>query len=216
MILQAKKISKFYGETEILSEIDIEIEASTFFGISGASGCGKTTLLSILALLDRANSGQLLLKGRDITNLSREEASDIRNMEYGFIFQSYNMLMHLNVMENVILPFEYGVRMEKKRIEKIASFWLERVGMLGYRDKMIHTLSGGQQQRVAIARALVRNPDIIFADEPTGNLDDKNSLLVLDILKELAHDNHKSVIMVSHDREALEYCDRVFELDRDA
>ncbi|NEW61156.1 ABC transporter ATP-binding protein [Sulfurovum sp. bin170] len=213
MILQGINISKSYGEIEVLSDINIEVEASTFYGISGASGCGKTTLLSILALLDRADSGRVLLKGRDITTVSREEASYIRNAQYGFIFQSYNMLMHLNVMENVLLPFEYGLRAEGD-IEKIASLWLERVGMLNYRDKKIHTLSGGEQQRVAIARALIRNPDIIFADEPTGNLDAKNSATILDILQDISKEKDKSVIMVSHDKDALNYCDKILQLDK--
>ena len=213
MILEGRNITKSYGEIEVLSDINIKVKSSEFYGISGPSGCGKTTLLSILALLDRADSGSLILKGRDISSLSREEFADIRNAQYGFIFQSYNMLMHLSVMENVLLPFEYGIPI-KDDIEKKALLLLDRVGMKRYKDKKIYTLSGGEQQRVAIARALIRNPDIIFADEPTGNLDSKNSAMVLQLLQEIASQKDKSVIMVSHDMNALEYCTDVLVLEK--
>ena len=213
MILEGKNISKSYGDTTVLSDVNIKVKASEFFGISGPSGCGKTTLLSILALLDRADFGSLILKGKDISSLSREESANIRNAQYGFIFQSYNMLMHLTVMQNTLLPFEYGTPI-KDNIEKIAIEWLDRVGMRKYRDKRIHTLSGGEQQRVAIARALIRNPDIIFADEPTGNLDAKNSAIVLELLQEISRQKDKSVIMVSHDMNALKYCSDMLVLEK--
>ena len=213
MILRAENISKSYGKTKVLEQINIEVESSTFYGISGVSGCGKSTLLAILALLDRADKGELFLKGKNISKLSKKEASFIRNEQYGFVFQSYNTLMHLSVLENVLLPFEYGLPFHENP-KKIALSWLERVGMLAYKDKKVSTLSGGEQQRVAIARALVRNPDIVFADEPTGNLDSENSLLVLNILEEIAQEQDKSVIMVSHDSTALSYCTQLLALEK--
>ena len=213
MILEAINISKSYGDVRVLSDINMQIHASEFYGISGPSGCGKTTFLSILALLDRADSGSLILNGKDISFLSKEESANIRNAQYGFIFQSYNMLMHLSVIQNILLPFEYGIPI-KDDIEKIALQWLDKVGMQKYKDKKVHTLSGGEQQRVAIARALIRNPDIIFADEPTGNLDAKNSAIVLELLQDISNQKDKSVIMVSHDINALKYCSDILVLQK--
>jgi ABC-type lipoprotein export system ATPase subunit len=213
MILEAKEINKSYGSTKVLSNINLKIEKAQFYGVSGPSGCGKTTLLSILALLDKPDSGTLILKGQNITSITKDEAAYIRNSQYGFIFQAYNMLMHLSVLDNILLPFEYGT-LVKDDVEKKALFWLKKVGLGDYKNKKIFTLSGGEQQRVAIARALIRDPDIVFADEPTGNLDAKNSHIVLQILKQISQEENKSVIMVSHDSHALKYCDKILTLDK--
>ena len=184
-------------ETHALSGVHLEIQNGEFLSIAGPSGCGKSTLLSILGLLDSPTEGNYLINTQAVANLSLSDRTRIRNREIGFIFQAFNLIGDLTVYENVELPLTYrsmasGER--KKRVQEV----LERVGMAHRMKHYPSQLSGGQQQRVAVARALVGQPSILLADEPTGNLDSKNSEAVVDLLRQL-HREGATICMVTHD-----------------
>jgi putative ABC transport system ATP-binding protein len=185
-------------ETHALAGIYLELRAGEYVAIAGPSGCGKSTLLSILGLLDSPSAGKYLLKGQQVELLSRAERARIRNREIGFIFQSFNLIGDLTVVENVELPLTYRRGMSAAERRKRAVESLERVGM-GHRKRHFpNQLSGGQQQRVAVARALVGSPSILLADEPTGNLDSRNGEAVMELLSDL-HLTGATICMVTHD-----------------
>jgi putative ABC transport system ATP-binding protein len=185
-------------ETHALAGIYLELRAGEYVAIAGPSGCGKSTLLSILGLLDSPSAGKYLLKGQQVELLSRAERARIRNREIGFIFQSFNLIGDLTVVENVELPLTYRRGMSAAERRKRAVESLERVGM-GHRKRHFpNQLSGGQQQRVAVARALVGSPSILLADEPTGNLDSRNGEAVMELLSDL-HRTGATICMVTHD-----------------
>src|SRR5580658_1020832 len=184
-------------ETHALDGVHVEIGQGEFLAIAGPSGCGKSTLLSILGLLDSPTEGSYRLKDEPVAGLSLSARTEIRNREIGFIFQAFNLIGDLNVFENVELPLTYrsmpGAE-RKRRVQEV----LERVGMAHRMKHYPSQLSGGQQQRVAVARALVGSPSILLADEPTGNLDSKNSEAVVDLLRQL-HREGATICMVTHD-----------------
>ncbi len=212
MILNAKNIVKSYENKLVLSKFNLAVSKGEFLGIIGPSGSGKSTLLSILATLDVPDDGELIFNNTNILKLNKNQISNIRNEEFGFIFQHSNMLMHLNVRDNIALPFYYGKYFDESHIQTKVDTLLSKVGLNGFGENEVKFLSGGEQQRAAIARALIKNPKIIFADEPTGNLDEKNSRKVLDMLKALVVDENKTIIIVTHDPLVIEYCTRVIEL----
>ena len=187
-IIEVSKLSKIYKteamETVALDKISFSIEKGEFIAIMGPSGSGKSTLMHILGALDTPTSGTYLLDGKNVGNLSDDELADIRNKKIGFVFQAFNLLPRISVLQNVMIPMSYaGYSLDKRN--ELAEKYLKMVG-LG--NRMHHTsnqISGGQQQRVAIARALVHNPSVILADEPTGNLDPALSLEILDFLKKI-------------------------------
>ncbi len=184
-------------ETHALSNIHLEIQEGEYVSIAGPSGCGKTTLLSILGLLDTPTSGEYWLNGKEVANLSFSDRARIRNREIGFIFQAFNLIGDLTVFENVELPLVYrGVSSAERKTRTLEA--LERVGMAHRTKHYPSQLSGGQQQRVAVARAVVGKPSILLADEPTGNLDSKNSEAVMGLLDEL-HGEGATICMVTHD-----------------
>jgi putative ABC transport system ATP-binding protein len=184
-------------ETHALSNIHLEIREGEYVSIAGPSGCGKTTLLSILGLLDTPTSGEYWLNTKEVANLSFSDRARIRNREIGFIFQAFNLIGDLTVYENVELPLVYrGVSSSERKQRALES--LERVGMAHRTKHYPSQLSGGQQQRVAVARAVVGKPSILLADEPTGNLDSKNSEAVMGLLDEL-HAEGATICMVTHD-----------------
>src|SRR5438309_10222435 len=197
-------------ETHALSGIHLDIRPGEYMSIAGPSGCGKTTLLSILGLLDTPSDGSYSLKGHEVANLSFADRARIRNLEIGFIFQSFNLIGDLTVFENVELPLTYrGMRAAERRERSQKA--LERVGM-GHRAKHLPSqLSGGQQQRVAVARALVGEPSILLADEPTGNLDSRNGDAVMELLRDL-HRNGSTICMVTHDPRFARHADRSVRL----
>ncbi len=200
-VIKLDNISKVFLtdelETHALSDVSLEIEDGEFVAINGPSGCGKSTLLSILGLLDKPTSGNYSLGGREVANLSQAEMAKIRNREVGFIFQSFNLIGDLSVYENVELPLTYrGMKSSHRR--NLAEEALEKVGMAHRMKHLPSQLSGGQQQRVAVARALAGKPQILLADEPTGNLDSKNGEAVMDLLKDL-NDEGATICMVTHD-----------------
>jgi len=212
MRLVAKNIYKSYKDVKVLKNLNLMAQMGEFISIVGTSGSGKSTLLSILATLDRADSGDIFLNDINLNTLNNRELSKVRNSEFGFIFQSSNMIMHLNVKENITLPFLYSDNTPKDLDFRVSSL-LQMLNLSNYENKKINQLSGGEQQRVAIARALINNPSIIFADEPTGNLDLGNTKIILKTLKALSKEG-KIVIVVTHDSTVKNYSDRVIELEK--
>jgi putative ABC transport system ATP-binding protein len=197
-------------ETHALSGVSFEIYKGDYVSISGPSGCGKSTLLSILGLLDSPSSGEYILNGRSVSRLGTGERARIRNREIGFIFQAFNLIGDLTVLENVELPLSYrGIAPSARR--KKAREALERVGMQHRMKHYPSQLSGGQQQRVAVARALGGEPSILLADEPTGNLDSANGEQVMELLREL-HLQGSTICMVTHDPRYAAYAGRTIHM----
>jgi putative ABC transport system ATP-binding protein len=197
-------------ETHALSGIHLEIRNGEYVSIVGPSGCGKTTLLSILGLLDTPSEGKYILNTKEVSDLSFSERARIRNQEIGFIFQAFNLIGDLTVYENVELPLTYRGMPAKERKERVQEA-LERVGMSHRMKHYPSQLSGGQQQRVAVARAVVGKPSILLADEPTGNLDSRNSESVMELLEEL-HKEGATICMVTHDPRFARYAGRSIHL----
>ena len=197
-------------DTWALREVSLEVKEGEFVAIMGPSGCGKSTLLNIMGLLDTPTEGSYTLGGKDVSKLTERERTSLRKGTIGFVFQSFNLIDDLDVYENVELPLLYmGVpaKERKKRVGEI----LDRMAMSHRRKHFPCQLSGGQQQRVAIARAVVGEPKIILADEPTGNLDSKNSKEVMDLLCEL-HQQGTTIVMVTHSQHNASYADRIINL----
>jgi putative ABC transport system ATP-binding protein len=201
--IKMTNISKIFEtqelETHALRSIDLEINAGDYVSISGPSGCGKSTLLSILGLLDMPSGGEFYIEGINVTDLSLDEAAEIRNSKIGFIFQSFNLIDELSVFDNVALTLRYSKdKLSDEAIKKRVNECLELVAMSHRVSHKPNQLSGGQQQRIAIARALVANPAILLVDEPTGNLDSKSGDQVMDVLEKL-NENGTTICMVTHD-----------------
>jgi putative ABC transport system ATP-binding protein len=197
-------------ETHALAGVHLEIKVGEFLAIAGPSGCGKSTLLSILGLLDSPTDGTYILNNQPVANLSLSDRTRIRNREIGFIFQAFNLIGDLTVFENVELPLTYRSMASAERKQRVQQV-LERVGMAHRMKHYPSQLSGGQQQRVAVARALVGQPSILLADEPTGNLDSKNSEAVMDLLRQL-HGEGATICMVTHDPRFAGVADRSIHL----
>ena len=213
-LIKVENLHKIYnpGENEVraLDGIDLEIGKGEFVAIIGHSGSGKSTLMNMLGCLDVPSSGNYFLNGHDVSKLTDNQLSDIRNKEIGFIFQGFNLIANLDAVENVELPLIYrGLGKQKRR--RIAVEALKKVG-LGTRMKHKPSeLSGGQQQRVAVARAIAAQPPIVLADEPTGNLDSASSMEILDILKQL-HAENRTVILITHDNDIAKQAKRVIRI----
>jgi putative ABC transport system ATP-binding protein len=197
-------------ETHALSNINLDIRKGDYISITGPSGCGKSTLLSILGLLDTPSDGKYVLDGISVGNLSLSDRASIRNREVGFIFQSFNLIGDLTIYENVELPLMYR-GMDSSERKKSVFEALERVGMAHRAKHLPSQLSGGQQQRVAVARAVCGQPNILLADEPTGNLDSTNGEAVMEIMTEL-HRAGATICMVTHDSHYARYADRIVHL----
>lgn len=202
-VLTMRNIAKVFEteamETHALKSINLEIKKGDYVSISGPSGCGKSTLLSIMGLLDMPTSGEYFIQGHDVSQLSLDQAAELRNSTIGFIFQSFNLIDQLSVFDNVALPLRYHAdKPNKATIKQRVLACLEQVGLSHRVDHKPNQLSGGQQQRVAIARALVAQPAILLVDEPTGNLDSKSGDKVIEVLAEL-HKAGTTICMVTHD-----------------
>lgn len=211
-LLEIKNLTKDYKNedvvTPVLHGVSFGIGAGEFVAIMGPSGSGKSTLMHILGFLDRPTSGHYLFEGKDTVTFSDEELATIRNERVGFVFQSFNLLARTTVLDNVKLPLLYG---SKKNQDALARKALEAVG-LGHRlDFYTNQISGGEKQRVAIARALVGDPAVIFADEPTGNLDSKSGNTVMSILQRL-NDEGKTIILVTHEMDTAEHAKRLIRV----
>jgi putative ABC transport system ATP-binding protein len=213
-ILQAIDLCREFGQGEAtvkaLAGVTVDFPEARFTAIMGPSGSGKSTLMHVLAGLDRPTSGTVRLAGVDLTELGDRELTQLRRDRIGFIFQTFNLLPVLNAEENILLPLSIAGR-------KPDAEWLDRlIDTVGIRDRLSHRpaeMSGGQQQRVAVARALISRPSVVFADEPSGNLDSKSSGDVLDLLRHAVDDFGQTVVMVTHDAHAASYADRLLLLD---
>ncbi len=214
-VLRTRRLGKTYFgkvETPVLFDINIEIARGHFTALIGPSGSGKSTLLNCLGLLDPPTSGEIDFDGQLITAADVNELASFRNQHIGFIFQFHYLLPEFSAFENVLLPCWIRGGRPSPETEREAMRILERIGMGPYREKAVYELSGGQQQRVAIARALVNRPKLIFADEPTGNLDRESGRAVLGLMGELNRESHISLVMVTHDREVALQADHIYEL----
>jgi putative ABC transport system ATP-binding protein len=213
-IISVKNLIKTYGngevETRVLRGLNLEIESGEFLAIMGKSGAGKSTLLYQISLLDRPTEGEIIVDGVDILALSEDERTDFRLKHLGYIFQDYALVPELNALENVIIPLLMeGVSEEEAKRRGLES--LKELGLDGKAGNRPNQLSGGEQQRVSIARAIVQNPQILFADEPTANLDSASSNAVIESLKRL-HEKGQTIVMVTHEEEYTISCDRVIYL----
>ena len=210
-LIELNEVSKVYGfgdaTTLALDEVSLSVEKGEFIAVMGPSGCGKTTLMNVIALLDRPSHGTYLLDGRHASHLRPGQQAKLRRDRIGFVFQFYNLLPRLNVLENVALPLAYK-DMTPVRRNKRAGDLLERVGLSDREYFMPRHLSGGQAQRAAIARALINNPGILIADEPTGNLDSHDSKVVMELLADI-HRQGNTVLLVTHNPELTRYANRV-------
>lgn len=213
-MITLEKLTKVYRteeiETAALNEVSFHISKGEFLSIMGPSGCGKSTLLNMLGMLDRAESGSYKFLDHEITELNKKERSKIRTKHVGFIFQNFNLIDELTVFENVELPLIYNRTPPKERKEQVDNI-LERIGILHRAKHFPQQLSGGQQQRVAVARALINRPDLILADEPTGNLDSSNGNEVMELLCEL-NDAGTTIVMVTHSAHDASYSNRIINL----
>jgi len=212
LLVSAKGISKSFQGRKVLDDIDIEIKKSEIIAISGASGAGKTTLLNILSTLDKPDkntNSSLIIDGENIFNLSNTDLSKLRNTKIGFVFQFHELIPELNVMENICLP---GWIKNDSKVADNANSLITYFGLDKLKNKKPNTLSGGEKQRAAIARAMINSPKIIFADEPTGNLDSTNSKILFDIFFKLRDDYDCSIVIVTHNPENAKKCDRKLQI----
>ncbi|MEM7209654.1 MAG: ABC transporter ATP-binding protein [Pseudomonadota bacterium] len=216
-VIEAKKISRRFStyRQDVLAvpEVSLCIDAGDLFLLTGPSGSGKSTLLNILSTLDTPSTGDVILNGTHLSSCSDDDLAAIRNEQYGFVFQTPHLIPHQSVLENVLLPTLYGNEIKPKDAKTRALELLDYVGLIDAMDHYPATLSGGELQRVVFARALIRQPDVIFADEPTGSLDADNSHRLLELLKDQAGSG-KVVVMATHDRVAMSYATRSISLDK--
>lgn len=211
-LIKLNKICKEYINedvvTKVLYDIDLQIDEGEFVAIMGPSGSGKSTLMHILGFLDKPTCGEYLYKGKNVSNLSEDELAEIRNKEVGFVFQAFNLLVRTSVFDNVKLPMLYtGKKIDKNKV--IAA--IKSVGLFHRINNLSNQLSGGEKQRVAIARALVNDPALIFADEPTGNLDSKSGKQIMEILQDL-NDAGKTIILVTHEQYTATHAKRIIKI----
>ena len=211
-VIQLEDIQKVYhtGEVDVhaVRGVTLKIEKGEFVAIMGASGSGKSSLMNILGCLDRATGGRYLLDGRDVSRLSRNELADLRNQKLGFVFQNFNLLSRTSAIENVELPLFYSKKVYSSReSKKMARDALAIVGLSGRADHHPSQLSGGQQQRVAIARSLINSPEVLFADEATGNLDSKTSVEIMGVIQNL-NEKGITIVMVTHELDIAQYAKR--------
>ena len=212
-VIEARNLTKTYTiaerEIRVLDNVSLTVAAGEFLVIEGSSGSGKTTLLSLLSGLDKPSSGRVLVEEKDITDTSEDDLAPLRNESIGFVFQSFHLVPSLTALENVMFPAE--LKRDPRASDKAADL-LNRVGMLNRSTNYPHQLSGGEMQRVAMCRAVINNPKIIFADEPTGNLDSENGKAVLELLLEFQKERRTTLILVTHSAEIAKIADRMIVL----
>ena len=213
-ILEAKNLKKYYGKepniTKALDGVSLAVEQGEFVSIIGTSGSGKSTLLNMLGGLDVPDSGDIIIRGKKIARMSDEQLSVFRRRNIGFVFQNYNLVPILNVYQNIVLPIELdGNQVDRGYVEKI----IRMLHLEGKLDNLPNNLSGGQQQRVAIARALASKLAIILADEPTGNLDSRTSLEVMELLKMTSKEFEQTLVMITHNPEIAQVADRMIRIE---
>lgn len=216
VVLQAQKINKYFHDPltlQVLKEVSFTINRGEFVSVIGKSGCGKSTLLYILSTMDTDYEGELFIDGVNMRGRKESELAKVRNEKIGFVFQFHYLLNEFSVLRNVMLPGLKLGRYTEQEVEHRAMEKLKILGIAQEAGKMANQLSGGQKQRVAIARALINDPLIIMGDEPTGNLDKKNSTIVFDIFKELSSEFGQTLLIVTHDNEFAHSTDRIIEME---
>ncbi len=216
-ILTLKNINKTYGlntknPTQVLFDLSLGIEEKSFNAIIGQSGSGKSTLLNIIGTLDKPTSGEVLFNGKKLNEYTKDELADFRNQSIGFIFQFHYLLPEFTALENVLMPYRISKKEVTKEILDRAHELLEIVGLKEFENNLANNLSGGQQQRVAIARSLINHPQIILADEPTGNLDSDTTENIYQLLREINRTLETTFIIITHDRHIAEKTDRIIEV----
>jgi lipoprotein-releasing system ATP-binding protein len=216
-ILRLEKVCKSYNvglptETEVLHDIDLRLQRGEFLALMGPSGSGKSTLLNIVGLLDRPSSGRLLIKGRDTGALGDTAITHLRGHTIGFVFQYHLLISAFTARENVMMPMLVDRGFPAPELEERASGLLAQVGLERFGDNLANNMSGGQQQRVAVARALAMNPDLVLADEPTGNLDTKSANGVFELMRDVNRSSGTSFLLVTHNLELAQRCDRIIEV----
>lgn len=213
-LLEAIGVTKTYARTdappvEALRGLDLRLDKGDFLALTGPSGCGKSTLLTVLSGLDLPTSGRIMFAGRDLTTTPEDDLAEIRNREIGFVFQAFHLVPSMTALENVSFPAELS---GDPRAQQRARDLLARVGLTARAESFPHQLSGGEKQRVAICRALINQASLIFADEPTGNLDSENGHQIMELLIELRREHGSSLVLVSHSPEVVQLADRVVTL----
>ena len=216
-ILRLEKVCKAYNvglqtEVEVLHDIDLTLVHGEFLALMGPSGSGKSTLLNLVGLLDRPTSGRLLIKGRDTAALGDTEITHLRGHTIGFVFQYHLLISAFTARENIMMPLLVDHGFPSAEIEARASRLLAQVGLEKFGDNLANNMSGGQQQRVAVARALAMNPDLVLADEPTGNLDSKSAHSVFELMRQVNRELGTSFLLVTHNIELARRCDRIIEV----
>jgi lipoprotein-releasing system ATP-binding protein len=216
-ILRLEKVCKTYNvglptQSEVLHDIDLELDHGEFLALMGPSGSGKSTLLNIVGLLDRPTSGRLSIKGRDTAALGDAEITHLRGHTIGFVFQYHLLISAFTARENVMMPMLVDRGFSSAEIEARADRLLAQVGLEKFADNLANNMSGGQQQRVAVARALAMSPDLVLADEPTGNLDSKSADAVFQLMRQVNRDSGTSFLLVTHNMELARRCDRIIEV----
>lgn len=210
--LEAKNLQKRYSDgTEALRGVSLSVEEGEFLAVMGPSGSGKSTLLHILGFLDRQTEGQYIFNHRQFSEMTDDEVAHIRNEEMGFVFQMFNLLPKTSVLDNVKLPLIYS-GVPKGMWDNLARSAIDSVGLSSRLHSLSSTLSGGEKQRVAIARALVRKPKIIFADEPTGNLDTKSGQAIMEIFEKLNNEHGHTIILITHETTTAEHAERIIHI----
>ena len=212
-VISVRNLVKTYvvGEVEVraLRGVSIDVQGGEFVAVTGPSGSGKSTLMHILGCLDRPTSGQYILDGQDVSQMSKDQLAEVRNQKIGFVFQGFNLLSRTSALDNVELPLLYRSKMKTSERRRLAMESLAAVGLDKRADHHPNQLSGGQQQRVAIARALITRPSILLADEPTGNLDTRTSIEVMGIFQRLNRERGITVLVITHEHDIAEYGTRV-------
>ena len=211
MILKGKQLFKSYGDLKVLKGIDIEIKKGEIVSIVGASGAGKSTLLHILGTLDDSDNGKLLIKGENVTDLNSNQLARFRNSNIGFVFQFHNLLPEFSALENICIPGYIGKR-NSSQVEKKALELMDLLGIIDRKDNKPSELSGGEQQRASVARALINDPEIVFADEPSGNLDSKNANELHELFFKLRRELNQTFVIVTHNEHLAQMADRILEI----
>lgn len=211
MILSGKKLTKSYGDLKVLKGIDIDIKKGEIVSIVGASGAGKSTLLHILGTLDEPDVGQLLIKDENITKLNGNQIARFRNLNIGFVFQFHNLLPEFSARENICIPGYIG-KLNSRHVETKAEELMHLLGIFDRRNNKPSELSGGEQQRVSVARALINDPEIVFADEPSGNLDSKNATELHNLFFKLREELNQTFVIVTHNEHLAQMADRILEI----
>lgn len=214
-IIELKNINKVYGDkikTQVLFDINVGFRKGSFNSVIGASGSGKSSLLNIIATLDKPSDGNIYINGIETTTLNKNELAELRNETIGFIFQFHYLLPEFTAIENVLLPYQIKEGKIPSSVKSRAEELMDMVGLSKVKNNLSTNMSGGQQQRTAIARALINNPKIVLADEPTGNLDSESTESVYEILRDINVNNGTTFIIITHDRKIAEKADRIVEI----